>query len=434
MKSSLGWLGTSARVSFANATALAIVAASATLSITASAGGKDVAAEDTSVAGHQLALVTRTDAQQDPTPSPQPGGSGPQTGPTVTLSGGGAAVGNGQAPVTAADTPADVKQLEKKDEWIDKWAGSSFFTQASANLNVFFPKLQQTRNPTVEQWSSLSPRYAITKDWQLRGRIVATYEYTNSDETARRNDFRISDTTLQLFYRGIPTFLHGTKVAPALGVAIPTSPESRARSMVLSPSLAVQVAHNFEHVLGGALTLIGTASYAHPFYRYTTGGIQGDPQYPMHCYSADGACSSQLSGTANTADTFSWVIIASGEWGKFSPGVLFWMTHARPYEFKDQPGVDRLADRTALRQSTYFGAWLDYQVNDWLTPEVGYQFSRSVLDANGSYGNPIFSQYQDMRVYVGFNVGLDSLYKSVIGKQGEAGVVRASNKRPIMNF
>jgi len=64
--------------------------------------------------------------------------------------------------------------------------------------------------------------------------------------------------------------------------------------------------------------------------------------------------------------------------------------------------------------------------------EVGYQFARSVLDEDGSYGNPIFSRYQDMRVYLGFNIGLDSLYKSFAGESAESGVIRATNERRLV--
>jgi hypothetical protein len=304
------------------------------------------------------------------------------------------------------------------------------------NVNIFTPTLQQTVNPTVETWSSFSPRYTLSKDFQLRGRITAAFEWTNSDITTNKNEFRVGDAVVQLFYRGVPSFWNGTKVNPFASVGLPVSIESRARTMIVSPGVGFQVAHPFDNVLGGEVLLLGVASFSHPFYSYTTAGLREPPPYNRQCFGgADATCANQVSGAANPSNIFTWNVLATGSWGKFSPGVLLLVSHAAAYRFKELPGLERMEDRTSLRQSSYVAAWLDYELNSWLTPEIGYQHSRSALDADGTYGNPLFSRYQDMRVYLGANVQLDSLYKTLRGQTGEAGVVRAKNeKRPVLMF
>jgi hypothetical protein len=258
--------------------------------------------------------------------------------------------------------------------------------------------------------------------------LVFNYEFTNSDTTTTRNEPRFSDTSVQLVYRGIPDW-KGIKPIVGVGLALPTSPESRARTMYMAPSATAQLAKNFEHVLGGALSLIGGVTYTHPLYKYTTPGTRDETPYAFQCYGGSSSCDGQLTGTANASDTIGWNALVAGEWGKWSPAVLFSMSHQWAYTFQDLPGVQRLDDPTHVRQSAYFSAWLDYNANQWLTAELGYFMQRNILSEDGTYGNPIFDRYQDTRVYFGMNVNVDAFVELVIQKEktDEGGVVRAKN-------
>ena len=101
------------------------------------------------------------------------------------------------------------------------------------------------------------------------------------------------------------------------------------------------------------------------------------------------------------------------------------------YSFKDLSGVARIDDPTSFRQSTYFGAALDYQITPWLAGEVGYQMLRNVLDGDGKIGNPFYSAYQDsMRVYLGTNVLLDKLFLAATGRAEPEKAAKAP-KRPM---
>ena len=91
---------------------------------------------------------------------------------------------------------------------------------------------------------------------------------------------------------------------------------------------------------------------------------------------------------------------------------------------------------TSVRQTHYFSAWLDYNVNSWLTAEVGVWNSTSAITGAGTRANPLFNQYADTRVYLGASFQLDNLVKAIQGgSEGEGGVVRAKNtKQPMWRF
>lgn len=394
------------------------------------------------------ATAPTSSAQQDPNappaapaPSPTnpPAPADASSGLTVTTGGAGTTVGVPGQPTK--DAPADAN-AEKKKSWIDNWTGSSIFGQIGMSPDVVAPGLTQTQAASVDSFLALQPRYALSKNWQLRARVAFSYEFTDNYNTGTtyKNEPRFGNSFTDLWYRGIPSFWNGTKVQLAARLSWPTSPESQAQSMIVAPGLVAQLSKGFEHVLGGELMYIGNVSFSHPFYRYTTAGLNKDPAYAPACFGRDETCFLQGSGLANTRDALSWTTIVVGEWGKFSPGAFLLVSHNFPYKFQDlqyqgQP-VDRVNGAPGVRTSTYFAAWLDYHLNDWLTPEVGYQFLRPSLDPDGKYGNPLFNRYSDgMRVYLGANIALDSLYKTLSGQQGDAGIVRAKNeRRPVLQF
>jgi hypothetical protein len=399
-------------------------------------------------------LNSPTDAQlpddEDNAARTQDNGSSAPAGPngggtnSVGPSGGGVSVTLGGTPAaTTTGTPADQPKEEKKapkEKWVDRFAGSSIFTQVSSNFDTFAPGFSPNRDPIVESWTRFGPRFNITKDFQLRGLVSVVYEMTNSNSTTYKREPTLSDTTLQLFYRGIPAVLDKhLKFQPFVFTGLPTSKESRARTLFVQPGAGLQAAFAAEHVLGGEFMAIAQVAYSRPIYQSTTATSTDGRPYENACFggsAGDTSCGNQLNGLANVRDQFSWLFIVVQEWGKWSPGLFWRMGHAAPYQFKDIPGVQRVQDGPpGFRNDTFFSAWLDYHLNDWLTPEVGYQFGRRFLGDNGRYANPIWDNQQDMRIYIGANIQLDSLYKSIAGEGGEAGVVRAKNRaNPLFQF
>lgn len=349
---------------------------------------------------------------------------------------GGITLGTGE-PKKDTVAPAK-KEEEKKAPKPRPFAGSQIFFMNSMSTTTFVKDQQQYANPTIETSAFILPRYTISKDWQVRGRTTVAYEYTNSDTTQTRNEFRFGDTGLQLFYRGIPAFA-GIKPQIAIGVTVPTSPESRARTMIATPALTVQLFKSFEKFIGdGELDLLFFGTYSHPFYTNTTAGIRGDAPYQRQCGGGFG-CGDQLTGVANASDILSWSGIIATSWGPISPAVWFNMSHQFIYKFNQQNDTiplagsgtataGRLSDASSVRNSTYFSFWVDFEATHWLTAEVGYFMSRNILRGDGKYGNPFFDANQDMRVYLGANVNLDNLAKAIEGTGGDGGVIRAKNR------
>ncbi len=320
-----------------------------------------------------------------------------------------------------------------------KWAGSSIFVQTGMSLDTVLPKSVQSQDSTVETYAVFLPRWSFNKEFQLRARLNFIYEWTNSDTTVTNHEPRFSDLAFTLFYRGLPK-IEKFSILAGVSLALPTSPESRARTMIVQPGLALQVARPIDHFLGGEALFLATGSYTHPFYSNTTPGYsdtvgyRSDPKaYSPACYGGDLTCTSQISSRANVSDTLSWAVLFSPSWGKWSPAAYFQMSHAFAYTFKDLPGVERSNNRTSTRQGTYFSFWLDYNANAWFSAEVGYQMQRDLIAADGGAGNPFFSTNQQMIAYLGANVTLDKLYEALTTSDhsGDGGIVRAQRTGPM---
>lgn len=354
-------------------------------------------------------------------------------------------VGGSLAPVqdTAAQSAEGTTGKANKRPW----ANSAIYAVTSMTTGTVFRGQTQYANPTVDSQLWFVPRYAINDAFQLRARLVFNYEYTNSDTTVTKNEPRFSDTTLQLFYRKIPEVL---TVKPQVYVQLtaPTSPESRARTMVVSPGVGGNLSRTFEHVLGGELQVVGLLSYSHPIYSSANPEIRGNRPYPVQCGSGRSGCADLLSGTLNPSDTLSYAATVSATWGKFAPAVYYlgasqFVYHPTNTTVPIAPGqnvevASAVNTRSSVRQTHYFSLWLDYEVNTWLTPEIGYSMSRSALNEGGNYGNPFFDRYQDTRVYLGANFNIDALVEKITtGGEAEAGIVRTKNdrkKQPVMGF
>ncbi len=392
-----------------------------------------------------------------PPAAPPPAPATPPPAPATASAGAdvtaGAAVTTTPADATAAeDTGAhsgqpalwsSTYQVPNKDKPTEKpkeklrWADSQMFLQVGMTPNAFDPGMVQSADVTVDSFAYVQPRFSITKDWQLRALLYFSYEFTDTvnSSTTRAHEVQFGDITPSVYYKGIPSFA-GVHAQLGVAVGLPTSAVSQARTMILSPSLQGTLSRDFEHVLGGDFAVVLSGIYSHPFYQYKTAGLENQPAYQPNCFSGgDSSCGLQASGAANTENAIVWSVLLSQTWGKWNPGVLFRMTHSFVYQFQDLPGVSRIDNPSSVRQSVYFAAFVDYNINSWLTGEVGYQLSRNILNADSTYGNPFYDPNQDMRLYLGVNVGLDKLYEAVRGKSAKAGIVRVKNDTsPVVRF
>jgi hypothetical protein len=399
----------------------------------------------TGTASAAAAAESKAKTMQPSDPTPAGGGANPTAEPEAApeeVAAPAATVSLGESAGTrVSDTPNASAAEPVQHEKPRRWAGSQIFAASSMSTSTVFRGQQQYANPTVDAALYFTPRFAINDAFQLRGRLIFNYEFTNSDTTVTKNEPRFSDTALQLFYRKIPELPGGIKPAVSLNVSLPTSVESRARTMIASPGATVQFSKSFEHIPGdGELDLLASSSYAHPFYTHTTAGRRDGAPYAFHCVGGAN-CSDQLSGAFNPSNLITYSLIISATWGKWSPalfynGVSQWVYKgSQNLEYAGRPvqAPDGF-DPTHVRQTSYFSTWLDYQANSWLTAEVGYSLSRSALAEDGTRGNPFFDRYQDQRVYVGANFNIDSLMKKLEGGSSEGGIIRAQNRKPIGMF
>jgi len=351
------------------------------------------------------------------------------------------AISIGTSTAPTPDQPSDGSAAPAKKPARRPWAGTNIFAITTMSTGTVFQGQNQDYNPTVDSQIYFLPRFAISDAFQLRARMIFTYEWTNSDTTVTRNEPRFSDTTVSLFYRKIPE-IPGIGVKPMIAVnaGLPTSPESRARTLIVNPGATLQLSKAFEHVLGGEVMMISGLTYFHPMYRYTTPELSGSGYgYQPQCMGGTG-CGAQLTGAMNPSDTMGYSLIITGEWGKWSPAVAYFGNSQWAYSPKEvkyngnDVTPDGFTPSSGVRQTSYFTGWLDYNVNAWLTAEVGYQFERRLLNGNGAYGNPFFDRNQDMRVYIGANFAIDNILKSLEGGSVDAGIVRAKAKAPVLTF
>jgi len=332
------------------------------------------------------------------------------------------------APPSAAATPAAAPAPAAPPATPLFWRQSLVNFTVSANLNTFAPALQLTPNRTVDMSLSLRPRFTLSRMFQIRAGLDLNYEFTNSDSTTTINEPRFSDPFVDLWVTGIPA-VGPLKTWVAGRLSFPVSAESRAQTRIITTGLLFQAALGIEHFLGGDLTLIANAVYTHNFNEYSTSETR--TAFRPACYGgpADTGCANQLSGAANASDVLSWALIVAPSWGIWSPGLFFRMQHVFPHAFSDVSGVSNVGVAPPrVRQTTFFAAWLDVNPNPWFTLEVGYSMGRNILGADGRYGNPIWDENQDMRLYVSTVFTIDKLYQAITGAgRGAGGVIRTQN-------
>ena len=393
----------------------------------------------------QVAQAHPLAQQSDGTGSPTPPSTAPAPADGASPSQPAVSIGTSPTTAPAADKPAESAPAPEEKPKPRPFAGSALFFQNNMTTGTVFRGQTQDYNPTVETSFWFLPRYAINDAFQLRGRMIMSYEWTNSDSTTYRNEPTLSDTTLQLFYRKLPKLPLGIIPGVSLNAGLPTSKLSRARTMVFAPGATAQFVKPLPPMLGsdGGM-ILASVIYSHPLYSSRNPEVvDARPPGSFQCVGGNG-CSDLLSGTMNPSDTLSYAFLVEMEWGHFAPALYYLGGHQWTYSPRevnnpvDGTPVGRPAgfEPTSVRQTHYFSAWLDYNVNTWLTAEVGYFHSTNAITGGGNRANPIFNQFGDSRVYLGASFQLDNLVKTLQGgEKGEGGVVRAKNtKQPMWTF
>lgn len=358
-------------------------------------------------------------AQAAPAPTPAPASASPSA-----------------ATPGSSDQPAAAPAAAAPPAATNPWAGTSAYTTFAMPTSAIFQGQNQSPDVSVNYFVRVAPRYTINKEWQVRGNIGGSADVVEGINTGTTygHEFVLNDPAFQLFYTGIPKLPGGVRMLAGVSLRLPLSKAAWAQTLLFSPGVATQFSKGFES-MGGDTLLVASLGYQRPIYMSRTPTSQ--LPYPRATFVGPqtfGTSDDQFTGAVNVRDTFTLVAFAVQSWGKWQPGLFMFVNGQLPYGIKDLGLRQDNVNTWRARTSTYFGAFVDYEINDWFIPEVGYQMFRSVLDADGTYGNPLWGRNQEMQVYLGANIQLDVLYKVLKGDSAEGGVVRASRAPIALSF
>jgi hypothetical protein len=170
------------------------------------------------------------------------------------------------ASVSTEATPATV--LPKAP-----WRGSMLLLRNEVSVLTFDKGAELTYNPYDALVFTAWPRWWFNDVFFVQGRVMLTHELTNADDTNRRGETLVSDVSLgagaSRFYT-IPVL--GVALGADVNVVLPSSKESRARTLAVGVGGRVMLARHFDLLAGFDLAYSLQASKG--FYRYTTAGTE----------------------------------------------------------------------------------------------------------------------------------------------------------------
>ncbi len=328
------------------------------------------------------------------------------------------------------------------DRLVKKFAQSMIIFSTSTDLKTIDKNTTyQVDNPMVSSNLLLIPSFDLPMNLRLAASVGLDYEYTNSDLTTYINELVVSDTSVNLWWAGIPQLPWGTVVQVAGQAVLPTSKASQARGLNLAGGPRLIAFHSFQGVLGGRITLIGLANYRRTWSKSTTPNRQQPDQqqdpnqgpfpsgpsrdeegnliadYGRSCIGGSSSCDEQLVGATNLRDSLSWRLTVMGSWGIVRPSLSYGQIHQWTDTLEEVVSLEDPVnfDATNLRVLTSFSAAVALDVYPGLSPTINYSFTRNALNSDGQYGNPLWDTNRAgaMLFSVGLNIFPASLYAAL---------------------
>jgi hypothetical protein len=174
-----------------------------------------------------------------------------------------------------------------------------------------------TWNPNVEMSLSATVRYTLNPRVRFNASSSLSRELTQSDWTTYQGETMVGDTQLGARYAILlpdPVTPTGLSVSSDLGVNLPTSKASAARSLIIAPSLGVTAAWSSRFAGQGLqLSLSGRGTYM--AHQYTTGQL--DSPWVVGCADLTSGCS-QFSHTGLRNPEWRWTGLANATWTPLS--------------------------------------------------------------------------------------------------------------------
>lgn len=393
----------------------------------------------------------------DPAPSQgQPTAPTP-AGPTLTITPDGNATPTTQSPpVDPAQDTSSAQTLglpPKTPPATPKpliWAGSVFFADQSVNSEtVGLGKDYQSRNPSFQMWLSIRPRInLITKPkdkLSLTGRLDATKELTDGDDTTEYRQTTLGDAWLNLTYSRTLVRKNGWMTSLSLGprVILPTSLASQGSGVYLTLGGGAGILQMIPLNRGSewfpSARLLGSAYYTHAFTDSTT-GVNDDVARRRSTTSPNiSSLNNQLSGgllaahqvlsvldtgvqiTPKLGLTFDTIFIQ--RWG-YRPTDATVDLQTGPVRVDS--GVNNQSPQN-YRLSIYILASIDYQLTDELNLSANYYNFANTIGANGQRQSMFYAP-EGARVSLTATVGLDALYERIRGTDAKGGNAAAGSR------
>jgi hypothetical protein len=262
---------------------------------------------------------------------------------------------------------------EEEKPWAP-WSAMFGWTQyyAAAGLSQ---SAYTTWNPTYSWTFLLTGSYNFDKHTSLALTQLGTVELTDSDTTAKRQQFLLYDTYLDATHT-IPVKIdskHGYLLNGLAGLLLPTSKASQAANMILGARARVGAGYATKDVLHG-LDLAASIGYMRRFA--TTATVQAENRFP--CNVAGGDSSQQcafLGGPTSSRDItllgLDGTLHLSDKWSAGVSLTFFWAL-ARGLSAYDVPvATSRITtgdtSATHWRNSRWLLLFASYHFNEWLS-------------------------------------------------------------------
>ena len=378
--------------------------------------------------------ATIASAQGEANPAP----AGPLPSPvTPPIVGGAASPAPVDQPTAASPRAAEPAKEEKKNPWHGSYL---LFDQSVTTQTIHLGSDYQSADPVYEWWFRLAPRYSAyeDKDQELSLNLWANLykEFTNSDETTRKQENVIGATTVWATYsRKIlrsKEWITTASIAP-VRITLPTDQASRDSGQLFglgaSAGLSQAIPINGKSATWFPSARVGASLiYNHPFTR-ATNAVNSDLDRTRQDAAGRTFTSDMLRGSMLVKHQAN-VAFSAGlqihEKLSFSASYILLNSWAYKPTNSDcaisQPGTGCIAFGTTeapdFRASSWLLASLDYDVIPELGLSVGYYNLASQLAPDSTRRDPLWSP--DARVFFTITGNLDAIFDDIAGAGGGA--------------
>jgi hypothetical protein len=309
---------------------------------------------------------------------------------------------------------------------------SVFFFDQSVTPDTVDAGAQQSQIPSYQWWLSFRPRYYVTPKFSFRLRADLTVEWLNAADTTRKREAQWGDIWTDAMYE-LPKF-GGIATSVGLRAIWGTSLEAMGNTSIVKLGPNVFMDRPFATRIGE----FGLSLGMYATYNFVT-DTSAVSQSRYGCAATDFAptsCGINSSGAMNPQVTLVTLVMARyTPTPKLTIGANYiiidnWLYNTPDAALVDATGgtqpIARSSSDQHFRQSSWFLASIDYDINKWFTASLGYYCYRPILDPDGTYGNPFYAPGGASRIFLTGTFALDRLYSAIAGRVARSRAPAAS--------